>query len=311
MNSQAQPNSQMHYYGTGADPGLKSPFSRSMAPRLNLPAICISLFLPWILFCFIFWTMSFSIHFRSVLLCYCLVFIGLLVVLVLAKLAYDHHRAYLRNPGRASLSQNWFAVLAITSFIAWGAGVVCGDFNFVYNMEPFYNVAHMNQYPEVDPSAMKGNQIMDAGRVEFVKDAKLNRSMSMAFKNLDWYCVVPIVSGKDSPASYDFWAIGMNCCDGDPTVFMCGEYNNQLARSGLRLMRDSQREYFRLAVQQAESAYGIKARHPLFFYWMQDPITEVNAFMDEGFKNYLTGVFSFWFCQLFCVILAAAYFARK
>jgi len=309
MHYQA-PSYGMHHYGTGAEPPLKSPFARSPM-RFNLPAVCVSLFLPWILFCFTFWTMSFSIHFRSLLLCYFLVFLGLLLVLVLAKLAYDQSRAKLANPGRMSLSQNWFGFMALTAFIAWGAGVIFGDFNFLHNMEPFYNVAHLNQYPQIDPNVMKGQQIMDAGRVEFIKEAKLDRSKSMGFKNLDMYCVAPIVSGKKPPASYDFWAIGMNCCNGDETDFQCGEYNNLFAHSGLRLMRDDDREYFRLAVQQAESAFGIQAKHPLFFYWMQDPVTEVNAYMDDGFKNYLMGVFFFWAFQLFLVILAVVYFAKR
>ena len=39
-----------------------------------------------------------------------------------------------------------------------------------------------------------------------------------------------------------------------------GEYNNPGAHSGLRLLDDEQRPFYRLAVEQAEAAYSLKAR---------------------------------------------------
>mmetsp|Transcript_9504 Transcript_9504/g.17664 ORF Transcript_9504/g.17664 Transcript_9504/m.17664 type:complete len:319 (+) Transcript_9504:107-1063(+) len=303
-------------YGTGLLPDVnvafkkarkasRSPFARSSQSNLNLGAICAALILPCLLYAFTFWTMSFSLHFRSTMICYCLVFCGLLLVVVMAKLAGDYHR---QQTGHSS--QNWFAFLTITCFIAWAAGVVCGDFNFFYNMEPFYSVAHLNMYTKVDPSKVKGGQFMDAGKLEFIKAAHLDRNKSMGFRSKDLYCVAPIVSGKKPLKSYDFWAIGLNCCNSDGADFRCGEFNNKHAHFGLRLMHDEQRGFFRLAVQQAESAHNIQSIHPLFFHWMSDPVSEVNAYMDEGYHNFIMGIFTFFVCQLLCVIGAVVFFAK-
>jgi len=253
--------------------------------------------------------MSFSMHYKDRLLCYVSVILGFVFVLTLAKLAFDS----VAQQGSDSLRDpSWLVFLAAASFLAWVSGVADGDLNYFYNMQPFYDVNTLNSYVSVDPSKMPGQQVMDAGRITFAQGSRLDTTKAMAFKNLDVYCVAPIVSGNSSgtTSSYDFWAVGLNCCSGAPGDFSCGEYSNPLAASGLRVMREDQRSFYRLAVQQAEAAYGIKARHPLFLYWMQDPIAEIAAYQDEGYKYYLFGVFTYFAFMLFLVLSAIVLFSK-
>lgn len=145
----------------------------------------------------------------------------------------------------------------------------------------------------------------------FADGTGLDMRKAMGFKNLDIYCVAPIIKGDDKLAFYDFWAVGMNCCSGVSADFRCGEFNNPHARSGLRLMQSEQRPFYRLAVQQAEAAYNIKATHPIFFHWMQDPVAETDIFRDHGYRYYLIGIFSFFAFNAFCVVTATIILSKS
>jgi hypothetical protein len=259
--------------------------------------------------------MSFFAHYRTPLLCYLVVFAGLLVVVLTAYFAVDAVKkkqepdvvqfvtGELREPHR---EPTWLIFLFGTCLQAWLLGVVLGEVNYTKHTQLYYDVSNLETYPSVDPSSMRGQQLMDAGRVMFKQGSRLDLTLSRGYKNLENYCVAPIVSPHDSRPvpSYDFWAVGVNCCSGNQADFHCGEFNNPRASAGLRLMQDDERAFFRLAVQQAEAAYNIKAEHPLFFHWMQDPIAEVNEYMDEGFKYYFFGV-SLHFVVQFLQVLAA------
>jgi hypothetical protein len=287
----------------------KGPFLRGERQRLNIVAILISLFLPWLIFCLVFWVVSFSLHYKNPFVCYVIMFLALSAVLVIAYFAFEAIRKKTKDKFH---EPTWLFFLFITSFLAWLLGVIAGDINFYHYMEPYYDVTNLNTYDSVDPSRMRGQQLMDAGRVMFAPSSQLDLSRSMGFKNLELYCVAPIVGGNDPRhmPTYDFWAVGMNCCSGNRADFHCGEFNQNQASAGLRLMRDDQRAFYRLAVQQAEAAYNIRADHPLFFYWMHDPIEEVNAWMDEGIKNYMLGIMTHFIFQLFLVCAASIAFSK-
>jgi len=291
-------------YGTAPPVKPSAIFAQGKRRRMNLVAICVNIFMPWLLFCVVYWALSFSFHYQNPSAAWLIFALGLVAVFIGMALAY---RARKPGSGRDPMWYNfsWIAMLVAVLF----AGIL-GDMNFWYNMQPFYDIENLNTYPNVNPAKEKGQQLMDAGRVYFTSGARLNNKYAMGFKNLDLYCVAPIVVGDEAIASYDFWAVGLNCCSGVASDFRCGEFNNLHARSGLRLMRDDQRPFFRLAVQQAEAAYNIKATHPLFFYWMQDPVAEMNSYRDDGFKYYLLGIFTHFAFNLFCVVFAVVGFSK-
>lgn len=292
---------------------IKSPIRRIRRRSLNGLAIVLALFVPWAVFLTTYGAMSFSVHYEQPAVAYFLVLCALAVALLFGYLAYTHLKR--KAAGDTKAEPSWFAFIFVTSLLGWIFGMSGGLFNFRQNMQPFYDSGNLNTYTDIDPSTTPGQQLMDAGHVVFVEGSGLDLSKSMAFRNLQNYCVAPITSGKAAAglgglATYDFWAIGMNCCSSKPSDYHCGEFNNPRAQAGLRLLRDDQRAFFRLAVQQAEAAYGIQATHPLFFYWMQDPLSELSSYRDDGTKYFLLGMFIFFALQLFLVVVAVMLFSK-
>lgn len=284
----------------GADQSIFMPGKRR---RMNLLAICTNLFMPWFLFCGIYALMSFNVHYTAAAAAKASVIFGFALTATVGYLGYQ-----------AKKSDNdpvWYHFATLALLVATVTAGIFGDMNYWYNMHTFYDLENLNTYPSVSPAREKGQQLMDAGRVYFADGSVLDPKKAIAFKNDDLYCVAPITNGGNKNLdSYDFWAVGINCCSGVSSDFRCGEFNNPHARAGLRLMRDEQRPFFRLAVQQAEAAYNIKSTHPLFFYWLQDPIAEMNSYRDDGFKYFLLGMFAHFGFNAFCVACAVVGFSK-
>jgi len=280
-------------------------YNRSQRARMNVVSACESLFIPWLLFCFVYASTSFSAHYRRLWLCVLLDAIALAAVLVSGGFAFKALRKRV-VPGERP-EPNWFMFLFLTMCIAWICGVVFGNLNYWTNMQPYYDYTNLNEYNDVMPATVRGQQLMDAGRIHFTNTTKLDLRKSMGFKNMDTYCVAPIsITGTGAGTllpldSYDFWAVGLGCCSSNSDDFHCGEYNNPKAHGGLRMMRDDQRAFYRLAVEQASAAYSIKATHPLFFYWTEDPTFEMDTFRAEGYKYFMIGMLLHFGFQILCV----------
>lgn len=272
---------------------------------VSTAVILIALLVPWTMFVACTWLLSFSVHYASPHWAWvgCLVCFGIPVILLLVG-------------GRAKVVGKspvpWY-FSAGSSVVAILFGATLGDMNYWFNAQPFYDIGTMNAYWDVNPSVHAGRQHMDAGRVHFADGVRIDESKAMGFKNVDTYCVAPIVAqaanvSRANPLS-DWWAVGLNCCASGAS-FTCGDVGNPKARAGLRAMRDEQRPFFRLAVRQAQGQYGIAAPHPLFFYWMEDPSQEILGYRDRGMDLFVKSSFAFFVLNSVLVVIVVTGIAQ-
>jgi len=275
---------------------------------MDILGVCFSLLLPWLLFAYMDYVLSFGPHYRNPYLCNSVIAIFLVLILGLGCLASTSSKRHSAGMGKPP---TWYKFLFASCLIAWISAWLAGSANYNYNSVPFYDVENLQIYTSVDPAVMGGKQLLDAGRMVFTPDSKLDLRKTMAFRNTDIFCVAPVVSGTEPMGTYDFWAVGTNCCSGHDADFHCGEYNNTRASSGLRLMREDQIPFYTLAVKQAQSAYQIEVRQPIFLTWMEDPMGEINKYQDASFRYFLLSVFLFFSWQFFITVLAIFSYAKK
>jgi len=296
-----------------SDPALL--FLKRRRNRVNMIPVIAAILLPLIMFATMFACMSFSFHYNRPLATFLFVCTGFIIVAFLGM-------ATLRSMATSNREASWMPFLFVTMLLAWTGGVLAGDLNFAFNMEAFYNFENLNFYPDVDPAAASGQMFMDAGRMVFAPNSHLDLTKSIGFKQENVYCVAPVskalpgaVNGSHRRSlqaleNYDFWAVGMNCCSGNSPDFKCAHFNDAKASGGLRLMDDDQRPFFRLAVQQAEATYKIKAAHPIFIHWSPDPLGASQAGQKQGVQRYLQGILTFLSVQCFLVAAATLIFAK-
>jgi len=278
---------QSNPFANGSPFNETSPFQRGLyfvkgqRRRLNIVAILIALFVPWLLFVFVFCMMSSSVHYKQPYVAYILVLLALCFCLVACFLAM---KALANKQCDSTYQPSWFVFIAVTGVVAFVLAFVTGEKNYYQYMEPYYNYQNLASYQDVDTTEKLGQQLMDAGQIEFRKGTGLDLSRSMGFKNHDIYCVAPIVTkgSANAAGSVDFWAVGKNCCSGVSADFHCSGFSDPHATGVIRMMSDEDRTFYRLAVQQAEATYHMTASHPLFFEWVHSADEAVNHFASKG-----------------------------
>jgi len=300
------------YGGVGAMPirpfQKAPPFVGGSRRRLNVLAMILCLLIPWALFTGVYWVLSFSLRYGQPAIAWGLVGVAALCVLLAGCCALQS--TFKKVVGDPTREPNWYMFFFMSMVIAFLLAVVCGQYNFQMNLQPFYDMENLGNFTNIDPSRIRGQQVMDAGQITFSAGTRLDLSKSMGFKSENVYCVAPITMPSETPAQYDFWAVGTDCCSGSSADFHCKNFNDPGAIGALRETQDMNRAMYRLAVQQAEATYHIKATHPLFFIWTHDPAAEMEGFRGAGTTWFLAGVFGHFVFQAFLVAVASIAFSK-
>lgn len=273
--------------------------------RMNFVPIFICLFVPCAFFAGVAWTIGFHLHYEHRNVMYLVVVAALLVTLIVGAFAY---KAIAK--AKREREPNWLMFLFLTMLIACILACICGGMLYSKYMLQYYDFQGLNNYVDVDPSQATGQGHQDAGYIVFVNGTFLELPKSMGFKDVDVFCVAPIAIGNSPMATYDFWVVGKNCCDGVQADFHCENYDDPKAKGGMRLMSDADRAYYRLAVQQAEATYNIKAEHPLFFEWTHDVAETMDGWQDDAHRDYLVWTGSFFAFMFFLTLSAATCFSK-
>lgn len=247
---------------------------------LNVAPLFLNLLLPWAIFSFCcgltsFWVMYSHPAFARMAVAFLLfIWLGSMILAVRYR--------------RASPEPTWYTYASLMFGLAIMSGTSLGSSNFERYMRPYYEIQDLKVVHELATGVETGQNFMDAGVVFFSNGSHFDGTRSWHFKHNTLYCVAPIIVHSSRPATqtYDFWAVGKDCCSLGSSDFRCGSWNNPKARSGIRILGQDT-PFYRLAVQQAETMYGIKAAHPLFFEWVEDPLEEVYRWNAQAFKNFL------------------------
>lgn len=190
-----------------------------------------------------------------------------------------------------------------------------GEYCFRVYIKHYYDLGHMQRYKGVDPSTTHGAQVSDAGVLRFTEYTMLDRAQAGCYQTRSRFCVAPIVAlpeGSIVPptGSYDFFAVGKDCCDCPDQDFRCGDWDSTASPGGLRMIDEIDAPYYQLAVDQWSAAYRRTAK-PLFFYWTSNAEGNLSGMYEMAGTEILLFIFGSLPVMAIFGVLAGFFIHRK
>jgi len=245
-------------------------FAGEAKMRMNAVALFLNLFVPWGVACLCCGVCAFKLMYKSPVVAWGIIVTIAILWVILAVRAFLARNGWRTESKYYDPDPTWLTYLCLAMLIAVVAGVLKGLGIFRQFTNPYLSLQSM-KVAGMDGDGIdvgKGGQaIMDAGIVRFLPSTSIDLAHTSHFMYKTLYCVAPLVKNGTVPEaqSYDVWFVGKDCCSTATSDYRCGKWQDPAAMFGTRVTADQDIAFYRLAVQQAESVYGIMARHPVFF----------------------------------------------
>lgn len=279
------------------------------------PSIAAGTVVPTVLFAKVYYCCVFLRDPQPVLAC--VIPFALVVATVIVSLI-TRIKSQRRFPVRGHIAT------VICMWVGLVLGAVGGNWDYYFYMSRYLAYTDMASYTNIDPGLDMGQSYMDAGAIYFKEGSRVLTERSIAFQLEYVFCVAPIARDDmvldpdtvhNAAGTVDFWAVGVDCCESDGSHFRCGdvkvedgtedgyeaglEVNRNLqARAGMRMLDDTLRPFYALAVQQWTASTMLPAKHPLFFHWVMDPMLQVDLIYQNVRTQFQVHVVSFAFFSL-------------
>jgi len=265
-----------------------------------------NLFLPWGIFIVLLSVMAFTVMYKSPGTGRMVAVLSIIFWLVTVLVALNRRK---NDP-----EPSWFSYFSLATGAAVFSALLLGNYIFNRYTLPYQLVNDLKVISHMDASKERGQNVMDGGIFYFAEGNIIDATRSWHFKQGTVYCVAPIIKGEPGTAvsetgSFDFWAVGKDCCSVSSSDFRCGAYANPLARSAIRVLDDTDRKFYRLAVEQSETLYGIMATHPIFVEWSQDPLAVNNSKNSKALALYVIAVIGAFVVAILGVSVASCKYA--
>jgi len=281
----------------------RSIFTPGSRIRMNIVAMFLNVFIPWGVFMFCCGVSSFYLMYSKPELAWALI----ATVFVLWGISLF----FALGARKFNPDPTWFTYSTLVVGIMAVAGTVIGLNNYKNFAKPYFEINDLKRIEGIDASFTPGKNVMDGGIFRFKPGNQIDDDRAWHFHYHSTYCVAPIITNRTAPLSqtYDFWAVGKDCCSVSASDFRCGSWGSTRGAGGIRVLSGGDLPYYRLAVQQSESLYDVMAPNPIFLTWSDNPVVEVESLNQMVFKNFLIMSAFAFIASLFLMTCATVQFA--